>query len=171
MSLVLVHLLDHRIGYLCQTFCLALEVSHCHIECFVCQFILFLVAELFFCERNLHCERLEQVQLTFFVVCIVLDSGGTTVPNHINDIHSDTFTHQRMAAFGINNRTLLIHYIVILQQTFTDTEVVFFYLFLCTLDGVGDHLVLDHFTFLESQFIHHAGDTVGREEAHQVVLE
>ena len=136
MPLILVHLFDDRVGYLCQTFCLALEVSHCHIECFVCQLALFLVAELLFCERSLHCECLEQVQFTFFVVCIVFDCGRATVPDHIDDIHSDTLTHKGVAAFGVNHRTLFVHHIVIFQQTFTDTEVVFFYFLLCTFDGV-----------------------------------
>ena len=39
-----------------------------------------------------------------------------------------------MAAFRIDNRTLLVHHVVIFQQAFTDTEVVFFYLLLCTFD-------------------------------------
>jgi len=76
-----------------------------------------------------------------------------------------------MAAFRIDNRTLLVHHVVIFQQAFTDTEVVFFYLLLCTFDRVGNHLVLNHFTFLETEPVHYAGDTVGGEQTHQVVFQ
>ena len=170
MSLILVYLFDDRISDLCQTFRFAFEVFHGNVECLFCQCIFLLITEFFFGERSFHSQCLKQFHLTAFVV-IVLDRIRAAVPDHINDIHTDTFTHQSVAAFGVNNGTLLVHYVVIFQQSFTDTEVVFFHLLLCTLDRVGDHLVLDHFAFLETEFVHYTGNTVGREQTHQVIFQ
>ena len=49
----------------------------------------------------------------------IRDSIGTTVPNHVHDIHADTFAHQSVAAFGVDYCTLLVHHVVIFQQTLT----------------------------------------------------
>ena len=65
-----------------------------------------------------------------------------------------------MAALRIDSDTLLVHHVIIFKQTFTDTEVVFFYFLLSTLDGIGNHLVFNHFTFLESKSVHDTGNTV-----------
>ena len=112
----------------------------------------------------------EAVHLAAFII-IVFDSIGTTVPNHVHDVHTDTFTHQSVAAFGVNHCTLLVHYVVIFQQTFTNTEVIFFHLLLGTFNRVGNHLVLDHFAFLETKFVHYAGNTVGGEQTHQIIFQ
>ena len=66
-----------------------------------------------------------------------------------------------MTTFGIYYRTLLVHHVIVFQQTLTDTEVVFFYLLLGTLDRVGNHLVFNHFALLEAQLIHYFRNTVG----------
>jgi len=76
-----------------------------------------------------------------------------------------------VAAFGVDYGTLLVHHVVIFQQTFTDAEVVFFHFLLCAFDGFGDHAVLNHLTFLEAEPVHYAGDTVGGEQTHQVVFQ
>ena len=170
MSLVFVYLLDDRISDLCQTFRFAFEVLHGNVECLFCQSILLFIAEFFFSERSFHSQCLEQFHLTTFVV-VILDCIRATVPDHIYDIHTDTFAHQSVATLGVNNGTLLVHHVIVFQQTFTDTEVVFFHLLLCTFDRVGDHLVLDHFAFLETEFVHYAGNTVGREQTHQVIFQ
>ena len=170
VSLGFVYLLDYRISNLCHAVRLALELFHCHIEgCFSKLFLLF-VTELFFVERHFHGKSLQEVHFAVFVIGS-FNGCGNTVPDHIYDIHSDTFTHQGVATLGIDNCTLLIHHVIIFQQTLTDTEVVFFHLLLCTLNGVGDHLVLNHFTFLEAETVHYTGDAVGREQTHQVVFQ
>ena len=170
MSLILIYLFDNRISDLSQTFGLAFEILHRNVESLVGQLLFLLVAELFLCERSFHSQRLEQFHLTTLVV-IIFDGIRATVPNHIYDIHTDTFTHQRMAAFRVDNRTLLVHNVVVFQQTLTDTEVVFFYLLLGAFDRIGNHFMLNHFAFLETESIHYACDTVGREQTHQVIFQ
>ena len=170
MSLCLVNLLNHRIGNLSHTFSLALEESHSRFESHFCQSLTLLVAEIVFIKRNFHCQCLKHFHLGIFVSRL-LNCIGTTVPDHICDIHTDTFSHQRMTTFRVNYRTLLVHHVIVFQQTLTDTEVVFFHLLLSTLDGLGNHAVFNHLTFLESQFVHIVGDTVGSKQTHQVVFQ
>ena len=40
--------------------------------------------------------------------------------------------------------------VVVFEQTFTDTEVVLFHLLLSTLHGLTQHVVFEHFSFLET---------------------
>src|SRR5690606_31303632 len=76
-----------------------------------------------------------------------------------------------MLAFAINNISLLVHHIIILKQALTNAEIVFLNLLLCALNAVADHAVLDHITFLVSQFIHQSGNSLATEHAHQIVFE
>ena len=54
---------------------------------------------------------------------------------------------------------------------FTDTEVVFLYLLLGTLNAVADHGAFYALTFLEAQAIHNPGDALATEETHQLVFQ
>ena len=94
-----------------------------------------------------------------------------TIPNHVGNVHANTFTHQGMAATLIDDLTLLVHHIVIFEQTLTDAEIVLFHLLLGTFDALVNHLVLNHFSFLKSETIHHFGDAVAGKEAHEFVFQ
>ena len=72
--------------------------------------------------------------------------------------------------FLVNDFTLDVHHVIIFQQPFPDAEVVLFDFFLRPFDGFGDHRVLDHFAFFQSQPVHDPGDPVGAEHTHQVVF-
>ena len=170
VSLVLVYLLDDRIGNLCHAVGLALEELHCGIESLVGQLFFFLFLEFVFGERGFHGQCLEHVHLAVLVVGS-LYGIDTAVPNHVHDVHADAFAHQGVAAFGVDHGTLLVHHVVVFQQAFTDAEVVFFHFLLGPFDGLGNHAVFNHFTFLEAQLVHHAGNAVGREQTHQVVFQ
>ena len=69
-------------------------------------------------------------------------------------------------ALLVDDRTLLVHHIIILQQALTDTEVVLFFLLLGALDAVVYHLCLDHLAILEAKFVHNAGNSIVGEETH-----
>ena len=64
-----------------------------------------------------------------------------------------------MAAFLVYHGTLLVHYIIVFEQMFTDTEVVFLNLFLRTFYAVVNHGRFDYLTFLEAEFVHNLGYT------------
>ena len=170
MSLRFVYLFDDRIGYLCHTFCLAFEEFHGNVKSSVCQFFFLLITEFLFGERYFHGKCLEHIHLAVFVVGR-FNGIGTTVPNHVHDIHADTFAHQSVAAFGVDYCTLLVHHVVIFQQTLTDAEVVFLNFLLCTFNGLGNHAVFNHFTFFETQFVHYTGNAVTGEQTHQVIFQ
>ena len=133
VSLILVYLLDNRISDLCHTFGFAFEKFHGSIESLIGKFLLFLVAELLFRERSFHGKCLEKIHLAVFIGRS-FDRIDTTVPNHVHNVHTDTFAHQSVAAFGVDYGTLFVHHIVVFQQAFTDTEVVFFHFLLCTFN-------------------------------------
>ena len=170
VALQFVNLLDDGVGNLCHAFRFALELLHGCIERTVGQCLLLLVAEFVFVERYLHGQCLQDVHLAVLVVGS-LYGVDATVPYHIHDIHTDALTHQCVAALGVDYGTLLVHHVVVFQQTFTDTEVVFLHLLLCPFDGLGYHAVLNHLTLLEAQLVHDAGNAVGREESHQVIFQ
>ena len=92
MSLIFVDLLDDRISDLRHTFGLALEEFHSGVEGLVGKFLFFLVAEFLFSERSFHGKGLEQVHFAVFI-SRSLDGIGATVPNHVHNIHADTFAH------------------------------------------------------------------------------
>ena len=71
-----------------------------------------------------------------------------------------------MVALLVDDRTLLVHHIIILQQALTDTEVVLFFLLLGALDAVVYHLGLDHLAVLETKLVHDAGNAIVGEETH-----
>ena len=76
-----------------------------------------------------------------------------------------------MATLLVDNSTLLVHHVVIFQQALTNTEVVLFYLALCTFDAIINHLGLNHLAVLEAQLIHYASNALRSEQTHQVVFQ
>ena len=87
----------------------------------------------FFCKWAFHAEHLDEL-LTTSNVGIVVDDVYHTVPNSVGDIHSDAFSNESMMALLVYYGTLFVHYVVIFEQTFTYTEVVFLDFLLCTFN-------------------------------------
>ena len=112
---------------------LTLEVAHCYLEHFFSKFLVILLDELFAGERTFHGEDLDELLLAALVV-VCLDNVDHTVPDGVRDIHTDTFTHQGVTTLRIDNGTLLVHHVIVLQQALTDTEVVLLNLLLSTLN-------------------------------------
>ena len=135
MSLHLIYLFDNGIGNLGHTVCLALEVVHCRFKGFLSKIFFSHLVVLLFCEWYFHCQCLQYFHLHIIKVAQFY-SISATIPNHIHDIHTDTLTHQGMTTFGINSHTLFVHHIIIFQQAFTNTEVIFFHFLLRTFNGI-----------------------------------
>ena len=170
MSLCFVHLLNYRISYSSHTFRFTLKQCHSFLESLFCQILFLLVTEVFFTERSFHSQCLKNFHLHIFVIRL-FNSIDTTIPDHVDNIHTDTFTHQSMTTLRVNYSTLLIHHIIVFKQTFTDTEVIFFHFLLGTFDGFGNHAVFDHFPFLESHLIHPVSKTIGSKQTHQIIFQ
>ena len=76
-----------------------------------------------------------------------------------------------MTAFLVDDLALGVHHVVIFEQVFTYAEMVLFNLFLCLLDLLGNHRVLNDFALLQAHAVHDACDTLGTEHTHQVVFQ
>ena len=167
--LILIHLLDDWPCNRLNTLSLAWESLHCSLETTLWKFRSVTTIELFLSEWTFHCKNLQELFLAAFIV-IVLNDIYTTVPNNVRDIHTDTLTHQSMTTLFIDNRTLFIHYVIIFQQTLTDTEVVFFNLLLSTLNTIWNHWTLNTLTIFKAESIHYLSNTLGSEETHQLIF-
>ena len=77
---------------------------------------------------------MQELFLTTLIVTGVLDDVHHTVPDDVGDIHADTFSHKGVTALLVDDGTLLVHHVVVLNQTLTDTEVVLLNLLLGALD-------------------------------------
>ena len=66
---------------------------------------------------------------------------------------------------------MLIHHIVVLEQTLADTEVVRLDLLLGVLDGLRDHTGLDRFALGNLEALHDGSDALTTEKSHQVVFQ
>ena len=71
----------------------------------------------------------------------------------------------------VNNLTLLVHNIVILQDMLTNAEVTCFNLLLRIFDGLGNQAVFNRLIILHAQLIHDASNIITAEQAHQVILQ
>ena len=139
----------------------------------VSQDILTARTEGIFSKRNFHCKYLHDIQLECLVVhrrACLRDKRISSVINHIGDIHTNTLTHKRMVAFCVDHITLLVHHVIILDEAFTNTEVVLLHFLLCTLNRRRDHVMFNHLALLEAHLIHQACQAVRTEHTHQVIL-
>ena len=78
---------------------------------------------------------------------------------------------QNLFALSVDNLTLLVHNIVILQDVLTNAEVACFNLLLRVLDGLGYEAVLNRLIILHTQLVHNAGNIIATEQTHQIVLQ
>ena len=158
-TLVFVYLLDDRHSCSLDAVCLTLECSHSFLESTLCQILTSAVLILILVEWNLHSENFQELFLGTEEVVVVNDVQYA-VPDDIGNIHTDTLTHEGVATLLVDNGTLTIHHVIILQEVFTDTEVVFLNLALSTLDALADHWALDTLAILETETVHYLGDTL-----------
>ena len=86
---------------------------------------------------------------------------------HPGDVKLETLSVQRVAAAAVNHLPLAVHHVVVLQQALPDAEVVLLDLSLGALNGLRDHRMLDDLSFLVAHPVHHLGDALTLEEAHQ----
>ena len=102
-------------------------------------------------------------------MCVHEDTPS--VVERIHDVHLDTLTHEGVAATLVDDLTLGVHHVVVLEETLADAEVVLLDLLLRALYGLVEHAVLQYLALLEAHLVHHRRETVGGEETHQVVLQ
>ena len=157
VALGFVHLLDGGVGYLLQAVGFSLEGSHSHLEGSFFQYVVWGIDEFFFGEGAFHREYLNERLFATFVIVGLYDVDNA-VPDNVGDVHADAFAHHGVASFLVNHGTLLVHHVVVFQQVLTNTEVVFLYLLLCTLNALRNHWAFDAFALFKSKAVHDACD-------------
>ena len=163
-------MLDDRECSSLNAVCLALERCHCLLEGTLCQIFTSARFVFFLGKWNLHSKNLEELFLCTIEI-IVIDDIQAAVPNNVGDIHADTLTHQGVTTLFIDNGTLTVHHVIILQEVLTDTEVVFLNLALGTLDALADHRTLDTLAILETKTVHYLCNTFRSEQTHQLIFQ
>ena len=98
-------------------------------------------------------------------------AGVDVLPQHVVHLGADILAIQHLAALAVDDLTLLVHHVVVLQHVLADLEVAAFQLFLGAFQRVGDHAVLDGRVLVDLEGIHQAGDAVAAEQAHQVIFQ
>src|SRR6202795_2898088 len=76
-----------------------------------------------------------------------------------------------VAAEAVDDLSLLVHHVVVLEEMLAELEVARLDPLLGGADGPRDELVLDGLAFLHPQPLHDALDALGAEDPEQVVLE
>ena len=128
------------------------------------------VEELVQCEGHFHGEEVQEFLLASFVV-VLFDNAHHTVPDDIGDVHSDAFSHECVATLLVDDGSLLVHHVIIFEQSLSDAEVVLFHFLLCFLNALRNDGTLDALSFFESQSVHYSGDAFCSEESHEFVFE
>ena len=95
--------------------------------------------------------------------------GGNKFPHHIHDLLLQILAIQHLAAFAVDDFTLLVHDVVVLQDGFTRLEVAGLHGLLRLLDGIGKHLVIKRRIVVHIQRFHHAHDPLRAEKTHDVI--
>ena len=174
LALGLEDLLDDGISHLHQFVHTALETLESRLRELFAQFALASAVEGLLVERRFDRKGLHDV---VFESLVVIRCTGVSedilcrLVDHIGDIDAYTLTHQGMLTLRVDEVSLLVHHIVVLDKALTDTEVVLLDFLLRPLDRARYHAVLDHLTFLEAHAVHHACYTVATEHTHQVIFE
>ena len=78
---------------------------------------------------------------------------------------------QHLAALLVDDLTLGVHHVVVLQHGLAGLEVAGLHLLLGVLNGVGEDLRVNGGVLVHAQLLHHAHDPLGAEQAHDVVLQ
>ena len=140
--------------------------------------IFFVTFNLFSCQwldwnnRNDRCIKLIKIPLTG--VHIIGEAHICHAVYNICDHLVDGITHvltvKYLAALLINDFSLLIVYLVVIKKIFTDSKVIELDLFLCFLDRIGKHLMLNLLILLNSKRCENLHQSLRTKQTHQVVL-
>ena len=153
----------HQIG-------LFLEAVHHLLINLLCNIVKFASFQTVLRNGEVHSKDFEEA-LTTTCKVIVFKDIANAVPYHIGNVHTDTLSHQGVTTLLVDDGTLFVHHIIVLQQTLTNAEMVLFNFLLCALDALRNHRMFYHLTILEAQAVHDLGNTLGCKQTHQLVFQ
>ena len=90
---------------------------------------------------------------------------------HLQETLPDRLTGKDFTALCVNYLTLLVHYVIILDQVFAYVKVMRLNFLLRILNRLGDHAVRDCFAFFNFQQVHDLGHAFRSENAKQVIFQ
>ena len=143
------------------------------------QFRLTDIFDIFF-RNHFHRNRIPDRQIQFCqipLIIILIRTGYHVyrvfhiIIHHVEDRIAHVISIQHMASFFVNNLSLFVHYLVIFQQIFTDSEVVALDLFLCFFNRTGKHLMLDLLAVFHTKCIEHIHQSFRSEQSHQIIFQ
>ena len=102
---------------------------------------------------------------------VAVDGGVDPAVDHVADELAHVFAIQHLAALLVDDLTLDVHHVVVLQGVLSGLEVLGLHLLLGVLDGAGEDLGVDGGVVVHAQGLHHVHDPLGAEQAHDVVLQ
>ncbi len=78
---------------------------------------------------------------------------------------------KHLLALTVDDLTLLVHHVVVLQRRLTGLEVAGFHARLRVFNGLREHLVLDGHILVDIKLFHEACNALTAEKAHQIIVE
>ena len=103
------------------------------------------------------------------IICLNKHNGK--IGDHILYINIYPLSKERILTLAVNCTSLGVHNIVILKESLTHTKVNLLHLALSPLYRLGEHLVLESLTLLQTHCIHNLGDSLCSKETQKVILQ
>ena len=86
--------------------------------------------------------------------------NGCRIHHHVADINLNLVSGKGIAAPAVDGLPLIVHDIVILEESLTHAEMVLFYLLLSSLNSIGKHSGNKSFVVLHSKAVHNSCDSL-----------
>ena len=94
-----------------------------------------------------------------------------TVCDHLINGTAHVLSIQDTTTLAVDNLSLIIHNLIVLQQVFTNTKVVTLDLLLCFLNCTGKHLMLNLLTIRNTHCVEHIDQFFRTEQTHQIIFQ
>ena len=116
----------------------------------------------------------QTLPVPFSWICLIRAESRHDIFNHLVENGFNGFanilTTQNLFTLAINDLTLTVHDIIIVDQVFTDFKVVRFDLLLSTFDRFGNHAMFNRLILGDFELFHHERDPVRAEDSQQIIL-
>ena len=99
----------------------------------------------------------------------IVYSPCNEVVDHLIDVLAQILTVEHLAALIIDDIALLVHNVVVFQDTLTGLEVTAFDGLLSLLDRAGEHFVVKRCILINTEGVHHVAHTLGAKQTHYII--
>ncbi len=106
-----------------------------------------------------------------FLIDILRDEPFGHLLDHLFDIIPEGLPLENLLPLFVDDLTLAVHDVVILEQMLADIEILSFHTFLGILDRPGDQPVFDRLSLFHADPVHDGGDSLCAENAQEIVFE